>query len=110
MERKFYPIDLEYIGGSRSGIAGHLQHRIRILAKPGLTNQSREPRIEGWLGCTDDWDERALGELNEQQARALLLAHGVQLPDGVPVRYTDYSIEHRDSEWYNRTFAYSESE
>jgi len=39
-----------------------------VLAEPGRTNQSGEPRVTGWLGTTNDWYEYAHGEFESVEA------------------------------------------
>lgn len=45
----------------------HDQHELDaeqliVQCEPGRTNMTHEPRIDGWLGTTNDWAEYARGE------------------------------------------------
>ena len=105
-QMKYYPILLNYVGPNPDSMAAHLRERIYISRTPGRKNLSREECIDGWLGQTNDRSECALGEFDADGARQLLKSYGVQIPDNVPVRFTDYSIRAETSEWYNKQFAY----
>lgn len=59
---------------SKAGVVYTLQDT------PGRTNQSREERVEGWLGTTNDWYEYAHGAyetVEEARDAAARLAGGV---------------------------------
>jgi len=102
-DKKYYPILLEYVGPNGHGV---LNNRIRVLKEPGHKNLSRKPCAEGWLGTTDDWSKTALGECTEAETRAILVEHGIQIQDEMPVAYADYSFDHERSEGWNEAFAY----
>jgi len=108
MAKKYYPIRIEYVGPNRD--KGHLGQKIRMGKRAGKTNMSNEPKTSGWLGTTDDWNHTALGEMNEIEARALLKRNGVLIAKKTPVRHTDYSYGHENSEWYNKRWAYPPSQ
>lgn len=62
----FYVIKGEYIGPNQNELADFLRNcvhhdRVVIQTEPGITNSSREPLEEGWLGSTNDYSEHALG-------------------------------------------------
>jgi hypothetical protein len=48
-----YPIEREWDSG---------ETMITYSDRPGRTNMSHEERVSGWLGCTNDVHETALGE------------------------------------------------
>lgn len=56
---KFYPV---FVSPQNS------PDSIQVFAEPGLTNMSREPRTEGWLGSTNNVDRNALGEFDSLDA------------------------------------------
>lgn len=51
-----------------------------ICTKPGMTNQSREERIEGWLGSTNDWSLTAHGAFETIEAAREKIASEIGRP------------------------------
>ena len=59
---KYYVIETENVGPNSDE---HLdEHTFGISTKPATTNQSHEPRINGWCGTTNDWSVDAHGEFD----------------------------------------------
>lgn len=65
---KFYPVSVTYIGGNLGQVAYNDIDYAYIANRPSLTNFSRKPLIEGWLGTTNDRTHMALGEFDTQEA------------------------------------------
>ena len=51
---EFYLVEIYFTNTGETRIDGY--------SKPQLTNVSREPRVSGWLGCTNNVDETAVGK------------------------------------------------
>lgn len=61
----FYLIETDYVGPNKKDAGGNWIGDSRIMSvatSPGTTNQSHEPRTEGWLGTTNDNYAYAHGE------------------------------------------------
>jgi len=62
-ERHFYLVATSYAGPNPSEMRGSARW-LDICTEPGVTNQSGEPRVTGWLGTTNDWSKSARGEFS----------------------------------------------
>ncbi len=56
---KIYPIYVSPASG---------QPYVSMSDEPGITNMSREPRVSGWLGTTNNTSRTALGVFTSQTA------------------------------------------
>ena len=70
----FYLIEKEYVGPNHDQYLN--AHQVRVQTVPGLTNMTKESRVSGWLGTTNDWSLHAHGvyetrEAAEAAARAM---------------------------------------
>lgn len=79
----YYVIETNYAGPN------HDQHvdsdRIEICSAPAITNSSREERIEGWCGTTNDWAVYAHGEYETiEEARAAIAEKFGEVRDSNP--------------------------
>lgn len=58
----YYIVKTQYVGPNPSDDQHVDAGRIDIRDTPAITNSSREPRIDGWCGTTNDWAVYAHGE------------------------------------------------
>jgi len=73
MSTTYYVIETEYVGPNQDDDRYCDADRVVIQIVPGITNSSHEPRIEGWLGTTNDWSATAHGAYgNIEAARAAI--------------------------------------
>lgn len=70
----FYLLSSDYVGPDKRDSHGNIRGDSEVMSictEPGRTNQSREVRVEGWLGTTNDTSRRAHGEfVTVEEARA----------------------------------------
>lgn len=68
----FYVIEINYIGPRH--LEEHLDlDTIEIKTRPALTNMTKEERIQGWCGTSNDWSVEAHGEYaTVEDARAAI--------------------------------------
>src|SRR5256885_2081753 len=64
----YYVIESKYVGPNQDQSQYCDVDTIGIFTAPGKTNSSREVRLEGWLGTTNDWSEYAHGEYESVEA------------------------------------------
>ncbi len=98
----YYPILLQDLGNpDRYDI-------IRVLKEPGKTIASGEEKLTGWLGTTNDSiSKTALGKLDAEGLRELLLEYNVGIDPVTPVRYVNYAVGgSRAAELHNYDYAY----
>lgn len=69
----YYVVTVSYVGPNQDE-ASHIDADvIEIRTSPARTNSSREKRIEGWCGTTNDWDVYAHGKYTSiQKARSAI--------------------------------------
>jgi hypothetical protein len=60
MTMAFYLIEQSYVGPNADQHPD--SHTYRVQTVPGCGNMSKKPVYNGWMGCTNDWDENACGE------------------------------------------------
>lgn len=64
----FYVVHSEYAGPNQNQEAYADLSTIEIRTEPARTNMSREIRLEGWCGTTNDFSVRAYGEYSTLEA------------------------------------------
>ena len=68
----FYVISTSYIGPNQHTVNDARNildgDYYEICTTPGITNMSKEVRIDGWLGSTNDWSKTAHGEFETIEA------------------------------------------
>lgn len=66
---KFYVLSSENVGPNADDNKN--SHTYWVSTEPGITNMSRQVKLEGWLGTTNDVTEYAHGEFNSlEEAKA----------------------------------------
>lgn len=82
----FYIVHVSYVGPNQD------QHwdedEIQIRTKPAFTNMSKEDRVEGWCGTTNDWRVDAHGAYETPEAAEAAIREKFG-----PVRENDYNGE-----------------
>ena len=92
----YYLILTQYVGPHRTGQSAPADGELRISTEPGRTNQSREVRLEGWLGTTNDTAEFAHGEFDTLElAQAAAAALGYTCVAGI-----EFPEEEAEHTWY----------
>lgn len=81
----YYVIESKYVGPNQDQAQYCDVDTIGIYTTPGKTNMSREVKLEGWLGTTNDWSEYAHGEYETvEAAEAAIRAKWEHVRDTTP--------------------------
>lgn len=68
--RAYYVVETRYAGTKRD--TKHLNaNKVEVWTVPAVTNSSKEVRLSGWCGTTNDWAIYAHGEFNSLEAATL---------------------------------------
>lgn len=79
----FYVIERKYVGPNQDQYAD--ADTVGIYTTPGRANMSKEVRLSGWLGTTNDWSEYAHGEyLTKEAAEAAIRGMWEHVRDSCP--------------------------